>query len=60
MIGVLRLNLGIFLLQKFGVVAGFWIDLPGVEFFQQIHPSTLHLYWEEGWQDSSDLALLKL
>ena len=54
MIGLSRANLGIFLLRMFGVVC-VYIDLPGVVFWQHIHPSTLHLYWKEGWQDSSCL-----
>ena len=52
MIGLLRSNLGIFLLRKFGV-AWIYIDLPGVVIWQHIHPFMLHSYWEEGWQDSS-------
>ena len=43
MIGLLRSNLGIFLLRKFGVV-WVYIDLPGVVIWQHIHPSTLHSY----------------
>ena len=31
----------------------FCIDLPGVVIWQHIHSSTLHLFWEEGCQDSS-------
>ena len=53
-IGLLRSNLGILLLRKFGIV-WVYIDLPGVVIWQHIHPSTLHLYWEEDWQDSSCL-----
>ena len=32
-----------------------YIYLPGVVIWQHIHPSTLHSFWEEGWQDSSCL-----
>ena len=42
---------------------GFYIDLPGDVIWQHIHPSTLHSYWEEGWQDSNCLnhtAVLQL
>ena len=35
-----------------------YIDLPGVVIWQHIHPSTLHSYWEEGWQDSSCLRAI--
>ena len=54
MIGLLRINLGILLWRKLGVVLGY-IHLPGVVIchWQYSHPSTLHTYWEEGWQDSS-------
>ena len=58
MIGLLRSNLGIFLLRKFGIV-WVYIDLPGVVIWQHIHPSTLYSYWEEGWQDSSCLRASK-
>ena len=54
MIRLLRSNLVIFLLRKFSVV-WVYIDLPGVVIWQHIHPSMLHSYWEEGWQDSSCL-----
>jgi len=43
MIGLLRPNLGIFLLRKFGVV-WVYIDLPGVVIWQHIHLSTLHSF----------------
>ena len=43
-----------FLLRKFHVVR-VYIYLPGVVIWQHIHPSTLHSFWEEGWQDSSCL-----
>ena len=61
MIGLLLSNLGIFQLQEF--VVWVFIDLPGVVIWQHIHPSTLHSYWEEGWQDSNCLnhtAVLQL
>ena len=59
MIGFLRSNLGIFLLRKFGVV-WVYIDLPGVVIWQHIHLSTLHSFWEKGWQDSSCFLGLRI
>ena len=49
MIGLLRSNLGIFWLQKFGVYTygRVYIDLPGVVICQHIHPSTLLSYTEK-------------
>ena len=55
MIGLLRSNLGIFSIAKVWCCLGFYIALPGVVIWQHIHPSTLHSFWEEGWQDSSCL-----
>ena len=57
-IGLLRSNLGIFQLWKF-VVVWVYIDLLGVVIWQHIHPSMLHLFWKEGWQESSCLRASK-